>query len=222
MNRLKTISCVLAISALIVGMIAIPVVQNAIIRSRIYYKIEYNIDLPNREEIIDKVENLNYSLYLINYSDPIQHPYAKVYIDKDYIDDLKSQIENDTKFRTWVDYQHNLHYSFFSVNYSKLNLTYNNETIFSLKDSSNLSLFLSGDTYWDGFEWYLNFTQIPFVYGDNSTLELNETIFVKINLEYVWACGYFCWVEYSYEQYLVLDKNLDIILIHINYYIFED
>ncbi|MFX1239804.1 MAG: hypothetical protein ACFFA7_01000 [Promethearchaeota archaeon] len=197
------------VSMIIVGIVTIPVLYNAYIRSRIYYIIEYNIDLSNREEIIDKVETLNYSAY-IYYSYPYE--YGQPYVDRVLIDSMKSLIENDTGYLYWTHY---LRYSFLGENHSKLYLTYDGDTILSLKDQNNQSLFLI--TYEGYHDSYLNYTQIPYVSDGNSTLELNESIFIEINLDYKWQWNY-SW----YEQYLLLTKNLDITLIYINYYIFED
>ncbi|MFX1239803.1 MAG: hypothetical protein ACFFA7_00995 [Promethearchaeota archaeon] len=147
---------------------------------------------------------------------PDLYPYFKAYADRDLINFLMERIENYTGFHS-----HHLYYSFLAENHSKLSLTYNNNTIFSLKDQDNQSLILKKDGWWQS-SWYLNFTQIPYVYGDNSTLGLSELIFVEINVEYVHVGCWVCYEEYSCNQYLLLDKNLDIVLIFINYYYFID
>jgi len=224
MKHREILRCILVVSILVAGIIIFAVLYNVIvIRSRIFYEIDYNINLSNREEIIHKVENLNYPAYLNNYPYPYYyHADINSYVDRDLIDFLKSRIENDSGFKWSLSYQHYLRYFFLGENHSKLYLTYSNNTIFSLKDKNNQSLFLREDNIWLGFYWYLDFTQIPYVYGDNSTLVLSELIFVKINLEYEWNCGYVCLHQYSFEQYLLLSKNLDVILIFIYHDIFID
>ncbi|MFX1595314.1 MAG: hypothetical protein ACFFBK_04545 [Promethearchaeota archaeon] len=223
MKRRESLICIFVVSLFIVGIILFPVLYNVIvIRSRIYYIIDYSINLSNRDEIIYKVENLNYTAYLHNLNYDYQYFGINSYVDRDLIHFLKSRIEKDIGFKWWPSYQHYLRYSFLGDNHSKLYLTYSNNTIFSLKDQNNQSLLLRGDKYWEGFDWYLNLTQIPYVYGDNATLILSELIFVEINVEYEWTCGYVCFHEYLFKQYLLLSKNLDIMLIFIYYYIFID
>jgi hypothetical protein len=202
------------VSIIIVGIITIPVLYNAYIRSIIYYIIEYDIDLSNREEIINKVENLNYTAYL-NQSYNSYIPTRKTCVDNDLINLLKSIIENYTGSNPI-----NFHYSFSGENYSKLYLTYSNNTIFSLKDQNNQTLFLK-KARWKACR-YLNFTQIPHVFNDTSTTALSELIFIKIILEKREFCGLACYVNYDFEQYLLLSKNLDVILISIYYDIFID
>lgn len=200
-----------------------PLLYNVIVvRPKIYYRIEYDIIVSNREEIIDRVENLNYPAYLNDdyYSDLYEG--ITSFVDRDLIDFLKSRIESDIRFRLSPFYQHNLHYSFLGEHHSKLFLTYNDNRIFSIKDDNNRSLFVRQDNIWPESNWYLNFPQIPHVYEETSTLMLNDTIFVKMKVDYLWVCGYICLHDHSYEQYLLLDENLDIMLIFIYFDIFID
>ncbi|MFX1239805.1 MAG: hypothetical protein ACFFA7_01005 [Promethearchaeota archaeon] len=201
------------VSMIIVGIVTIPILYNAYISSRIYYIIDYNINLPNREEIIDKVETFNYSACLYYSS---TYLYEQPFVDRVLIVSMKNSIENDPGYWYWSHY---LRYYFFGENCSKLYLTYDDNTILSLKDQNNHPLLLGdyiGDYYYTTD--YLNFSQIPYIPDGISTFELNESIFVEINLEYRWGMG-----SYSrYQQYLVLNMNLDIILIYIYYDIFID
>jgi hypothetical protein len=197
---------------IIVGIIAIPVLYNAIFGSRAYYIIDYDVNLSNREDIINKVENFNYTAYL-NHS-YIPDGYAtdhKGYVDRDLINLLKSKIENHTGICS-----RHLHYYFLGENHSQLYLTYSNNTIFNIKDHNNQSLFLKRGRW--KISWYLNFTLIPHVYSDtSSTFVLSELIFVKINLEYELTCP----IGYDYgslEQYLLVSMKLDVILIFIYSY----
>ncbi|MDX1799184.1 MAG: hypothetical protein R3255_11085 [Candidatus Lokiarchaeia archaeon] len=209
----KVIIFFIIVSSLLVGMIISPLLYNIfVIWPRIYYKIEYNTDLSNREEIIDKVETLDYSVYLHQSYNPDLDPEFKGYVDRDLINFLKERIENYTGFHS-----HHFIYSLLWVNHSKLYLTYNNNTIFSLKDRDNQSLILKKDGWWEP-SWYLNFAQIPHVSGDKSTLELSELIFVEINVDYYYIAGFVGYTKYLVNQYLLLSKNLDVILIFIYYY----
>jgi len=219
----EKLGCILLVSILVAGIIIVPVLYNVIvIRSRIYYKIEYNINLSNREEIIHKAENVDYTAYLHNFDYDYMHTGISSYVDRDLLHLLKSRIENDIGIKLWPYYEHYLRYFFMGVNHSKLYLTYTDNRIFSLNDKNNQSLLLSGDYYWEEFDWYLNFNQIPHVYDNKSTLILNELIFVEIIVEYEWNCGYICLHEYSFEQYLLLNEDLEVIVILIYYDIFID
>jgi len=206
-----------------VGMVLFPVLYNVIvIRPRIYYIIDYSVNLSSREEIIHKVEDLNYTAYLHNFYSYYEYFGINSYVDSDLIYLLKSRIENDIGFKLWPFYEHYLRYSFLAENHSRLYLTYDNNTIFSIKDQNNQSLFLLADCGCIGLAWYLNFTQIPYVYGDKSTVMFSDFIFVEINLEYKWLCGYICEHSHSFKQYLVLGENLEVVLIFVDYYIFID
>jgi hypothetical protein len=202
------------VSMVIFFIFTIPIIHNSHIRDVIYYLIEYDIDLSNREEIIDKVETFNYSAYL-NYSSYailLDHDY-KSYIDRDFIDFLKAKIDNYNESNP-----HNLHYSFLGENHSEVYLTYNDNTIFGLQDQNNQTLF---SKRWRPTQrLYLNFTQIPFVGGNISRLKLNNLIYIEINVKYVLESHYGILDEYECEQYLLLDKNLDIVLIYVFYDLF--
>jgi hypothetical protein len=204
------------IGLLIVGMILFPVFYNAIIiRPRIYYRIKYNVELSNKEELINKVENFNYTAYLNNYFE--LYEVYKRYIDIDFVNFLKSRIENDTYLHWELNYRHYLNYNFRAENHSELYLTYNNNSILDVKDYDNSSLILVEHYGWDEVAWYLNFTQIPFVYSENSTIMLEDMIFVKMRIDYGYYCGSLCGLWYFIDQYLLLDQNLDILLIFIPY-----
>ena len=204
------------IGLLIVGMILFPVFYNAIIiRPRIYYRIKYNVELSNKEELINKVENFNYTAYLNNYFE--LYEVYKRYIDIDFVNFLKSRIENDTYLHWELNYRHYLNYNFQAENHSELYLTYNNNSILNIKDHDNSSIILVEHYEWDEVAWYLNFTQIPFVYSENSTIMLEDMIFIEMRIDYGYNCGSLCGLWYFIEQYLLLDQNLDIALIFIPY-----
>ncbi|MFX1500342.1 MAG: hypothetical protein ACFFDH_05175 [Promethearchaeota archaeon] len=192
-----------------------------IIKPKIYYSINYNINLSNREEIINNVENLDYTAYLNNYETDYSYEEIYGYVDKDLINLLKERIISDTGFHLFPSYQHYLRYSFLGENISKLYLTYNSNTILSLKNQNNQFLYLrEGNTWWS-FGWYLNPTYIPHVQSDNSTLELSELIFIAIDVDYEAGTSGFPH-EYYYDQYLLLSKTLDVILIFVYFYVFID
>lgn len=144
------------------------------------------------------------------------------YVDRDLIDFLKNRIKNDIGFRLLPFYQHNLRYSFLGKHHSKLNLTYNDNWIYNIKEENNQSLVLSQTTSWSESNLYLNFNLIPHVHKEITTLILNNVFFVKMKVDYVWVCGYICYHDHSHEQYLLLDENLDIILIFLYFDLFID
>lgn len=84
----------------VIGLILYPVLYyDNLIRPRIYYRIDYNINLTNEEKIIEKVENFNYSTFL-NYDIPLDPFFGiKGFVDADLIQFLKSRVENDTGLR---------------------------------------------------------------------------------------------------------------------------
>jgi len=114
MKDRKNLRCIFVVCILVAGIIIFTLLYNIIvIRPRIYYLIDYNINLPNREEIKYKVENLNYPDYLNNYPYPYYyHADINSYVDRDLIDFLKSRIENDIGFKRGLSYQHYLRYFF--------------------------------------------------------------------------------------------------------------
>ncbi|MBY8984633.1 MAG: hypothetical protein KGD65_06190 [Candidatus Lokiarchaeota archaeon] len=202
------------ISLLVLGLALFPVILNlTVIKSRIYYLIDYDVLGSNREEIITKVETLNYTLYLNDYIE--RDDEFQSFIDADFVRYLKGRIENDTKFHWEMFYAHYLRYFFIAENHSELYLTYNNDTIFSVKDQNNYSLFLLENYYWNDFAWYLNFTELPYVYGNMFTILLSNVIFIEIHLDYGYHCGSLCALNYSIEQYIVLSINLDVLMIFI-------
>lgn len=204
------------ISLLVLGLIFFPIILNlTLIKSRIYFIIDYDVQGPNREEIIMKVETLNYTVYLNDYTEG--HEEYKSFVNADFVRFLKNRIENDRKFHWETFYGHDLRYFFIAENQTKLYLTYNNNTIFTVKDQNN-QLLLSVKNYsWTSNAWYLNFTQLSYVSSGNTTIILSDAIFIEINLEYGYSCGNVCALYYSIDQYLVLSSNLDVLMIFIPY-----
>jgi len=205
---------ILLLSILVLGIILFPIFDNIIgLNSRIYYIIEYDVQAQDKDEIIFGVESLNYTAYLNNRG--WENDIYKSYIDASFVELLRSAIEDATRFHWQLWYRHYLRYYFTARNRSSLFLTYNNNTIFSIKDQSNSTLLSIEDYWWDQIAWYLNFTHLPYVYNDNGTVLLNNAIFVHMRLEYGYYCGSLCGLWSSIEQYLVLSSNLDVLMIFI-------
>lgn len=206
---------ILLLSILVLGIILFPILDNLIgLNSRIYYIIEYDVPTSNNEEIISGVETLNYTAHLNNYG--WDYNDYKSYIDAGLVEFLRSAIEDATRFHWELWYEHYLKYYFTAKNHSSLFLTYNNNTIFSVKDQNNNTLLSIENYSWDRIAWYLNFTRLSYVYNDNSTVLLNNAIFVHMSLDYGYYCGNLCGLWHSIEQYLVLSSTLDVLVIFID------
>ncbi len=196
------------------GLILTPIVNNLIvINFRIYYVIDYDIRAQDSEVVKSRVELFNYSSYLSDI--PWVHPLYKSYIDADYVEYLKNTIEDDFDFHWEIGYEHYLRYSFTANNRSILHLTYNNNTIFSVVDQANTTLLSFEDYFWADVAWYLNFTYLSYIFDYNSTVLLNNAIFIRLDLEYGYYCGNLCGLWHSIEQYLVLSSILDVLMIFI-------
>jgi len=206
---------ILLLSILVLGIILFPIFDNLIgLNSRIYFIIEYDVRAPDKDDIINEVESFNYTAFLNNKG--WEHDIYKKYIDVDFVEYLKSSIEDATRFHWELWYEHYLRYYLTARNRSSLFLTYNNNTIFSVKDQSNNTLFSIEDYSWDWIAWYLNFTHLPYVYNENSTVLLDNAIFVQMRMEYGYYCGNLCGLWHSIEQYVVLSSNLDVLVIFID------
>ena len=205
---------IILLSFLALGIILSPIVNNLIvINFRIYSIIDYDIEAQDREEIISRVETFNYSSYLSHI--PWIHDLYKSYIDGDYVMYLKNTIERDNGFHWALGYEHYLRYSFTASNRSSLYLTYNNNTIFGVSDQANTTLLSIDDYFWDYVALYLNFTCLSYVYSNNSTVLLKNTIFIHLKLEYGYFCGSLCGLWHDINQYLVLSNSLDVIVVFI-------
>ena len=55
-----------------------------------------------------------------------------------------------------------------------------------------------------------------------SSLILNNLYFVRMQLDYAWTYGYLGYHDHDYEQFLLLDVNLDIVLIFVIFEVFID
>jgi hypothetical protein len=195
-----------------------------VIRPNIHYRIEYDINLPNGEVIVNTAENLDYPSYLsLTYCDEYSRLYEGItcYVDRDLIEFLKNRIVWDTWPRLKPWYKHTLRYSFLGENHSKIFLTYKDNWIYDISDYNNQSLI--SRRLWGETDLYLNFAYIPHENDETTIILMNELIFVHMSVEYVWVCaGYVCYHHHSFEQYLLLDMSLNVLLILLDYDIFID
>jgi hypothetical protein len=196
---------------------------NFIALSKIYYHIEYEINIPNSNEIIDKVETFEYPHFLkkYSYSGRIQNvsqfnECPTQYIHRGCIEYLKDLINRDRrKIFFSPGYYHNLNYKFNATEQEKLYLSYSNTTIFNATYESSKEVFL---VPWSDFHstfygnWYINFTYVPYVFNHSNTILLENIILVNMFLHY--SISRFAGEGHLINQYIGLSSNLQIIFIY--------
>ncbi|TKJ21473.1 MAG: hypothetical protein CEE42_13865, partial [Promethearchaeota archaeon Loki_b31] len=64
MLRKKTKKAFIILLSVVLSISIILIINNFIIFSRIYYRVYYEVNLPNSDEIIEKAENFDYLKYL--------------------------------------------------------------------------------------------------------------------------------------------------------------
>ncbi|MFX1456617.1 MAG: hypothetical protein ACFFDB_14680 [Promethearchaeota archaeon] len=97
------------------------------------------------------------------------------------------------------------------TNESLIYLTYKNNSIIKAEYSNQTEIF------WTKFGfgyWYLNFTQIPYTLSDYYTIALNDSILVRMNLEYHFSCGFACFGDVRMEQYLCFNSKIEMNFIY--------
>ena len=191
----------------------------------VFYIIDYDIQGSHSDQLINRVENFDYNGNVNNLDYNSDGWYYRdgfeCYIDRNVLTFLKEKIEG-IYYR--FTFSHYFGYYFTAKNYSQIRLTYNMNTIFSVKDQNDASLFLSNFAWSMGSSvWYLNFGRLPNVFDDNGTVILNDTAilnqasFIEIHLKYRYTHDYLGYVTYDIDQYLVLSSDLEILMILIPY-----
>jgi hypothetical protein len=221
MLRKKTKKALIISISVVFSISMILFINNFIIISRIYYRVYYEVNLPNSDEIIEKAETFDYLKYL-----KMHGPYGEIqnfskfnfnYIDREFIDFLKGKINRDNKrFHLWPGYYHNFIYIFNTTEESKLYFSYNNNTIFNATYENQKAIFIvdpPSEFYFIG-SWFINFTQVPHVVNQSSTILLNNTILVKMILKYDHLYGNVGGEFYQIEQYVILNSSLHVIFIY--------
>ncbi|MHA2008516.1 MAG: hypothetical protein ACW980_14450 [Promethearchaeota archaeon] len=203
------------------------VINNSIILTRIYYKINYKGTIQNFETIIEKSELFDYEKYckFRDYKGNVpnisigEYPY---YIDREYIESLKQQIEHDkNKFHFYPFFTHDFTYSLEATNESLIYLKYNNGAIIKAENENQTEIFSArrshydnGASFWQG-NWFLNFTQIPFAPTSPSTIMLNNTILVKMYLRHHYDYNLGGSTGVLSEQFLCFNSNFHIMFVYI-------
>jgi len=146
-RKLVYIPIIIIITGLIITFSII--INNSIILTRIYYKINYKGDTQNLETLIEKSELFEYDKYC-KYRDswgegPINNSDCYYcYIDKDFIESLKLKIDKEKKrFHFYPHFSHNLIYSVEVTNESLIYLTYNNNNIIKAEYANRTEISLS-------------------------------------------------------------------------------
>ena len=229
-NKIKKFKIILLLLILIVSIsISLPII-NAIVLNNIYFRINYEINIINSDDIVDKVETFEYYLYLKKHdrygethdiSKFNQSDYQSIYnyVDREYIDLLKDKIIQDRKkFHWWPGHYHHLSYTFNATEHSRLYFAYSDTTIYNATFESMEEIFVvESDWESDNYvgNWYINFTHVPSVGDEPIIIPLNDTILVRMFLEYNFLYGNVGGIFYQIPQYIALSSDLQIIFIYI-------
>ena len=223
-RKLVYISVIIIITGLILTFSLI--INNSIILTRIYYKINYKGNVQNFESIVERSEVFEYQKYCLcrDFLGNVHNLSDEVYlyhIDREYLESLKLQIEEDkTKFHFYPFYSHNFIYSLETTNESLIYLTYNNNSIIKAEYANHTEIFTArigrydnNSLYWEG-NWYLNFTQIPFAPNSSSTIVLNDVFLVKMNLKYYHKYGFGGSLGLRIEPFLCFNSNFQTMFVY--------
>jgi len=222
-TRFKILILILSISIIIV-------VGQLLILTRIYYKAYYEGDLSNSDYLVDKVESFDYIKYVKDQGRDQGYNLTKNsgnYIDRDYIEYLKKKIDDDFwKFHWWPFHTHYFHYTFNATEESQIFFTYNNNSVIAGQYDDSRVIFVAygyGDNIWEG-KSFINFSQVPYVSENNydpfteySTISLNNTILIKMELYYHYERALFGHKTCRTEQFIALNSNYQIIFIYISF-----
>ncbi|MBA7544380.1 hypothetical protein ES705_36735 [subsurface metagenome] len=223
-RKLVYIPVIIIITGLIIAFSLI--INNSVILTRIYYKINYKGNVQNFESIIEKSELFEYQKYC-KYRDSsgevhnvgdVDYLYR---IDREFIESLKLQIEDDKKrFHFYPSYSRSFVYSVEVTNESLIYLTYNNNSIIKAEYANHTEIFAARSVhynnnplYWVG-NWYLNFTHITFAPNSSSTIVLNDIFLVKMNLKYHYKYGFGGGEYLIIEQFLCFNSNFQTTLVY--------
>ena len=202
--------------------------NNSFALSGTYYEINYKGMVYNFEAIIAKSELFEYKKYckyrhswgegLLNSSD-----WDYTNIDRELIESLKYKIDREKKkFHIFPGDRHNLIYSVDVSNESLIYLTYNYDNIIKAEYSNQTEIFAANRCWdynsnqytsdWEG-NWYLNLTQLPLRYN-SYTIAINNSILVRMNLEYHYCCGFACYGDIRMEQFLCFNSKLETVFVY--------
>jgi len=203
------------------------IINNFIILTRIYYKVNYGVNVQNFDNIIEKSELFDYQKYC-KYRDyqgevhNLSRYDTNYHIDRKFIESLKLQIEKDKeKFHFYPFFNHIFTYSLEVSNESLIYLTYNNNSIIKAEYADHTEIFTAMWSRYDNNSlfvlgnWYLSFTQIPFAPNMSSTIILNNILLVKMNLKYNYDYSLGNSEGIIIEQFLIFNSNFQTMFVYI-------
>jgi len=187
----------------------------AFIKSRIYFKNEYDIKVSDSNDLVKKIELVDYSHYLNAPKNNLTTLLECNYIDYETINYINDTIKNDTQFHLFPGYSHSCTYSFYAERFSQIYFTYNNETVFNSTYVNNSLMFSTWSVRFGTYygRWYINFAKVPYISTEKEKIILTDITFVKMILNYghIWApLG---GKSLTIDQYIILDNNFEIIAI---------
>ncbi|MFX0070544.1 MAG: hypothetical protein ACFFAO_05570 [Candidatus Hermodarchaeota archaeon] len=197
--KIKTI----LIFILLIGALIFPFIYHDLYkRENFYYNIEYDINSPYEDKIIEKVESFDYPSYLTNF------------IDEDIIEKYKNDIQEKYQFNWDIGrYRHLIYYVSAELD-NNINLSYGYSYIKIIDDNGKII----GSTF-RHYEWYINYNLLP--QGSNDiNVGLTEITFVKMYMFFKYGSkhpsyGFKPGGELEIEQYIFLDKNFEVLLVFI-------
>lgn len=223
----KKIYIPLFIVAAVVILIFILLFNNFIISTRIYYNVAYQGDIQELESLIDKSELFSYEKYCKyrGYSGEVENITEGIHskhLDREYIESLKEQIEEDRKkFHVFMSYKHTFNYSFRAIYEFSIVLSYNNNSIIGAEYRNEEDIFIAENSssfsethFWMGI-WYINFSQIPYTPNSKSIISLNNVFLVNMYLEYDHSYANVGAEYYEIKQFLCFNSNLHLLFVYI-------
>ena len=109
-------------------------------------------------------------------------------------------------------------YTFNATEQSRLYFAYSNTKIYNATYETKEELFVVDydREYYDyAGNWYINFTYVPIVADEPIIIPLNNTILVKMFVEYDYLYGNMGGEFYQITQFIALSSDLQIIFIYV-------
>jgi hypothetical protein len=178
-----------------------------IVRGNIYYTLNYEINLPEKQELIDRVETFNLSANLNH--EEFQCRTKEFYFNREMLNSYMNSIKSDIGLHVNPFYSHTFEYQF-EAQPINLSITYNNCSII---DSN-----YGGEHFLDpwGYRLYLNHSIIPTVSNSSNSIILDNVLLVKVSIIYSHSSEIlFSGLGAEFVQYIALNLDLDIIFVNV-------
>lgn len=228
--RKTTVSKLIKIESLLIIFFSMSMLGNTTILKYFYYNISYDIKTENPDKLIEKVETIDYLSLLQSHerNGNVHNITDKIfdgcrvssYINREYLEYQKQDISDDSKkFHWWFGHRHYFNYALKASMELKLYFTYVNNTIIKAQYETLEDIFVVDSDYYYFTEirygnWYINFTQVPYVVNETS-ISLNNTILIKMTLNHGYALSPLAGVWININQFIVLNENLQVIFIYV-------